>query len=63
MNDDTFDQSTVADALRLARSLRPDLDWSFGAVGPDRAMIAQAQDLQGATLADLLAQMESGDRP
>jgi len=57
------DSCDDADALRGARSLRPDLDWSFGAVGPDRARIALPPDLQGATLADLLAQLGSGDRP
>ena len=57
------DSRDDADALQGARSLRPDLDWSFGAVGPDRALIALASDLQGPSLPDLLAQLGSGDRP
>jgi phosphoglycolate phosphatase-like HAD superfamily hydrolase len=42
-----------AAALAGARALRPDLDWIFAAVGPDRALIAGPRDRQGSDLADL----------
>jgi phosphoglycolate phosphatase-like HAD superfamily hydrolase len=54
------DSRDDAAALRGARDLRPDLHWRFAAVGADRALIAQAQDLQADGLTDLL---ESGDLP
>jgi phosphoglycolate phosphatase-like HAD superfamily hydrolase len=47
-----------AAALRGARALRPELDWRFAAVGPERARFAETADLQAAGLVDLL---ESGD--
>jgi len=49
------DSADDASALRGARALRPDLDWSFCAVGPERARIAGAGDRQCAGLAELLA--------
>ena len=44
-----------AEALDGARALRPDLRWTFGAVGPDRARIARDGALQAAGVLDLLA--------
>jgi phosphoglycolate phosphatase-like HAD superfamily hydrolase len=49
-----------AAALRGARGLRPELDWRFAAVGPQRAEFAQEADLQALGLAELL---ESGNLP
>jgi len=49
-----------AAALRGARGLRPELDWCFAAVGPQRASFARAGDLQAEGLAELL---ENGDLP
>ena len=54
------DSRDDAAALRGARDLRPDLHWWFAAVGADRGLVAQAQDLQADGLMDLL---ESGDLP
>ena len=54
------DSRDDAAALRGARDLRPDLHWRFAAVGADRGLVAQAQDLQADGLMDLL---ESGDLP
>jgi hypothetical protein len=48
------DSRDDAAALRAARLLRPDLDWRFAAVGPERARFAQAGDLQAEGLMDLL---------
>jgi len=50
------DSRDDAAALRGARDLRPDIRWTFGAVGKDRHLIAQAGDLLGAGVLDLLAQ-------
>ena len=52
-----------ATALSGARALRPDLDWRFAAVGPDRARFAQEGDLQAEGLKEVLAELESGSRP
>ena len=57
---DTVDDAT---ALSGARALRPDLDWRFAAVGPDRARFAQEGDLQAEGLKEVLAELESGSRP
>ena len=43
-----------AEALRRARALRPELRWTFAAVGPDRERFAVPGDLQSPTLRDLL---------
>jgi HAD superfamily hydrolase (TIGR01549 family) len=43
-----------AEALRRARAVRPELIWTFGAVGPDRKRFAAPEDVQAATLRDLL---------
>lgn len=43
-----------AAALRSARAQRPDLTWTFAAIGPERGRIAQPGDLQAATLRELL---------
>jgi phosphoglycolate phosphatase-like HAD superfamily hydrolase len=52
-----------ASALQSARALRPDLDWTFAAVGPDRARFAQEGDLQAEGLKDLLPHLTRGSRP
>jgi phosphoglycolate phosphatase-like HAD superfamily hydrolase len=44
-----------AAALRAARALRPELRWTFAAVGPDRDRYAGPGDLRAAGLLDLLA--------
>ena len=49
------DSADDATALRGARALRPDLDWRFCVVGPERARIAGAGDRQCAGVAELLA--------
>ena len=49
-----------AAALRAAREQRPELAWTFAAIGPDRARIAQAGDLQASTLRELLAGLREG---
>jgi len=54
------DSRDDAAALRGARELRPELEWRFAAVGPDRALIALDGDPRAATLMDLL---ESGELP
>ncbi|HJV90594.1 MAG TPA: aminotransferase class I/II-fold pyridoxal phosphate-dependent enzyme [Holophagaceae bacterium] len=43
-----------AQALRAARAIRPDLCWSFAALGPDRERFAESGDLRFPTLRDLL---------
>ena len=52
----TFVGDTCDDAaaLRAARGLRPDLDWTFAAVGPERARFAEPGDLQASGLKELL---------
>ena len=51
-----FAGDTVDDAgcLRAAAALRPELGWRFAALGPDRARFASPEDVQSATLRDLL---------
>lgn len=49
------DSRDDAAALRAARNLRPDLEWTFAAVGPDRERFALPGDLQAAGLLELLA--------
>ena len=51
-----------AQALRLAREARPDLVWTFAAVGPLRNAIARAEDLRAPSLSALLAILK-GARP
>lgn len=51
---DTRDDAT---ALRAARELRPDLEWRFAAIGPDRERIAQPGDLQEESLRKLLPRL------
>ncbi|HJV22144.1 MAG TPA: aminotransferase class I/II-fold pyridoxal phosphate-dependent enzyme [Holophagaceae bacterium] len=46
-----------ARALRAARDIRPDLTWSFAALGPDRARFAEPGDLAFPTLRDLLKEL------
>jgi phosphoglycolate phosphatase-like HAD superfamily hydrolase len=49
------DSRDDAAALRAARDLRPELRWTFAAVGPDRDRFAGPGDLRAASLLDLLA--------
>ena len=51
-----FVGDTVDDAscLRAAVAARPELAWRFAALGPDRARFAALQDVQSASLRDLL---------
>jgi histidinol-phosphate aminotransferase len=49
-------------ALRSAREARPDLVWTFAAVGPQRDAIARAEDLRAPSLRALLEQLK-GARP
>ena len=60
----TFVGDTVDDAaaLRSAQALRPDLGWTFGAVGPDRARFAREGDLQAVDLKALLTHLEDWSR-
>lgn len=44
-----------AQALRSAREQRPDIAWTFAAIGAERERIAQPEDLQASTLRDLLS--------
>ncbi len=46
-----------AKALRAAQAIRPDLRWSFAALGPDRARFAEPGDLVYPTLRDLLKEL------
>jgi len=48
---DTRDDAT---ALGAARAARPDIAWTFAAIGPERTRIAEAGDLQAETLRELL---------
>lgn len=48
---DTRDDAT---ALHAARVARPEIVWTFAAIGPERARIAEAGDLQAETLRELL---------
>ena len=57
---DSVDDAT---ALAAARRLRPDLDWVFAAVGPNRAGFAGAEDLQAECLLDLLPQLSARSLP
>jgi len=52
-----------AAALAAARALRPDLDWTFAAVGPDRARFHQPGDLEAEGLLALLPQLMARSRP
>jgi HAD superfamily hydrolase (TIGR01549 family) len=51
-----FVGDTVDDArcLRAAAALRPELQWRFAALGPDRARFVSPADVQSANLRDLL---------
>ncbi len=51
-----FAGDTIDDArcLRAAAGLRPELQWRFAAVGPDRLRFASPVDVQSASLRDLL---------
>jgi histidinol-phosphate aminotransferase len=51
-----------AQALRAAREARPDLVWTFAAVGPSRDAFAREEDLRAATLRALLPILK-GVRP
>jgi phosphoglycolate phosphatase-like HAD superfamily hydrolase len=57
------DSRDDAAALAGARALRPGIRWIFGAVGPDRGLIAASADLQAGTVQELLAQMQCGSAP
>ncbi|MBL0209461.1 MAG: aminotransferase class I/II-fold pyridoxal phosphate-dependent enzyme [Holophagaceae bacterium] len=59
----TFVGDTRDDAacLRSARELRPDLRWRFAAVGADRDLFRDPQDLSAPTLLDLLPLLQ--ERP
>jgi phosphoglycolate phosphatase-like HAD superfamily hydrolase len=61
----TFVGDTRDDAAALAgaRALRPDLDWTFAAVGPDRELFHQPGDLQAEGLLALLPQLMARSRP
>jgi len=48
------DSRDDASALRRARALRPEIHWTFAAVGPDRDRIAEPGDLAAPGLPDLL---------
>ena len=52
----TFVGDTRDDAacLRAAREIRPDLNWRFAAVGPDRNLFAEGDDFAASSLLDLL---------
>ena len=54
--DIVFVGDTVDDArcLRAAAELRPELNWRFAGVGPDRARFAAPGDIQSATLREIL---------
>lgn len=49
-----------AAALRAAREQRPEVSWSFAAIGPDRDRFAQEGDFSVETLRDLLAILKGG---
>jgi phosphoglycolate phosphatase-like HAD superfamily hydrolase len=61
----TFVGDTCDDAAALAsaRALRPDLAWTFAAVGPDRARFAQPGDLMAASLIELLPRLDARSHP
>ena len=44
-------------ALRAARDLRSEIQWTFAAIGPERERIAQPEDLRAETLRDLLPRL------
>jgi len=46
-----------AAALRSARELRPDIAWTFAAIGPERERISVVGDLQTETLRELLSML------
>ncbi|MGA2079946.1 MAG: aminotransferase class I/II-fold pyridoxal phosphate-dependent enzyme [Holophaga sp.] len=50
-----------AQALRLAREARPDLVWTFAAVGPLRDTIARESDLRAPSLRALLAILKGAE--
>ncbi len=56
----TFVGDTRDDAacLRAARAIRPDLTWRFAAVGPDRNIISEPDDLVAPTLLALLPSLQ-----
>lgn len=49
-----------AAALRSARAQRPDIAWTFAAIGPERERIAAPGDLRADTLRDLLPALAAG---
>jgi phosphoglycolate phosphatase-like HAD superfamily hydrolase len=51
-----FAGDTIDDArcLRAAAGLRPELEWKFAALGPDRLRFASPGDVQSQSLRDLL---------
>lgn len=51
------DSRDDATCLREARRLRPDLDWQFAAIGPDRERIAAEGDLRAPSLRELLNEL------
>jgi histidinol-phosphate aminotransferase len=59
-----FVGDTVDDAgcLRTAATLRPELAWRFAAVGPDRDRFAAPDDVQCASLRDLLPMLNQETR-
>lgn len=58
-----FAGDTVDDArcLRTAASLRPEITWRFAALGEDRARFAAPEDVQSASLRDLLPMLREGE--
>lgn len=55
-----FAGDTVDDAacLRSAASLRPELEWRFAAIGPDRARFVSPGDVQSMSLRNLLPMLD-----
>ena len=60
-----FVGDTIDDAATLAgaRALRPELSWTFAAVGPDRDTIGCGEGLRAPRLKDLLPQLVTWSRP
>jgi len=55
---DTRDDAT---ALRAARAQRPEIAWTFAAIGPERERIAVEGDLQAERLRELLGMLSGGN--
>lgn len=55
------DSRDDATCLRGARELRPDLSWTFAAIGPDRERIAAPGDLRASSLRELLKTMDPSE--